>query len=84
LGVNNPVANNNTVVVYNKENVLNVNSGNIQITAITVYDLRGRIIYTKDNINLTETALEDLQPQQQVLIVRITTPQGIVNKKVIY
>jgi hypothetical protein len=83
LGVNNPVANNNTVVVYNKENVLNVNSGNIQITAITVYDLRGRVLYTATDINSAEAVI-NMQPQQQVLLVEVNTATGKVTKKVVY
>jgi hypothetical protein len=52
--------------------------------AITIYDVRGREIYSKTGINAGQAVLTDLQPQQQVLIVQIATANGKVSKKVVY
>jgi len=85
LGTNNPVADANSIVVYKQDNTLHVNSGNMEMSGITVYDVRGRIIYSKEGINATETVINGLQAEQQVLIVKITTKEnGTVSKKVIY
>jgi hypothetical protein len=84
LGTNNPVLTANNVVVYNSNNVLTVNSGDVDMEAITIYDVRGREIYSKTGINAGQAVLTDLQPQQQVLIVQIATVNGKVSKKVVY
>lgn len=84
LSTNNPVLTADNVVVYKQDNTLTVNAGVVNMTAIAVYDMRGRMIYSKNDVNATETTLTGLQAQQQVLIVQVTTANGMVSKKVVF
>jgi hypothetical protein len=81
-----PVLDPNTVVVYkqNNSNIININSGNALMTGVTVYDIRGRVLYSQDKINAAETSISNLSLQQEVIIVEVTTDKGKVTKKVIF
>jgi hypothetical protein len=84
LGIDNPAFNENSVFVFKKDNTITVNSGTTQMKSVVVYDLRGRLVAEKTNINTTETKL-DLAVEQQVLLVTITTVDNQkVTKKIVY
>lgn len=84
LGNENPVLDNNTVVVYKKDNVITINSGNVPMTGVTIYDVRGRLLYSRSGVNATETVINDLVSEQQVLIVNIAIEKGNVTRKIVY
>lgn len=85
LGTDNPVVSAESVVVYKDGNALNINAGTAEITAVAIYDIRGRLLYSNDSINATATSVTTLQASQQVLVVQVTTAQnGRITKKVIF
>ena len=74
----------NSVMVYKKENILNVNSGKVNMKSILIFDIRGRLILEKNNVNSTIFS-KNLKVENQVLIVKIKSENGsIVTKKIIY
>jgi len=83
LGNDNPELTANNVVVFKHGNNINV-SGSAQITGVTVYDVRGRKLYSQDNINAKQTIVNGLTVQQQVLIIEVSTAKGKVSKKIIF
>jgi hypothetical protein len=85
LTVETPEFTENSVVLYASNGMLHVNSGAVQMQSIKVYDVQGRLITTKANINNTQTALEGFSAKQQVLLVEITSVEGVkVMKKYIF
>ena len=84
LGTANPELNANSVIVYQQGNTINITSGDLDMTDVTIYDVRGSKIYTKSGINATETSISNLAVQQQVLIIEINTLKGKVTKKIIF
>ena len=75
--------NDTSVVVFKANNLLNIKATNKVITKVALYDIRGRLILSKNNINTSEIAL-DSGTVNQVLLVQITTDDGIlVTKKYI-
>lgn len=84
LGNENPVWNANSVIIYKEGSAIKINSGNEEITAVSVYDMRGRLLYSGSNINATETAVNGLQAEKQVLIVNVSTQKGEVSKKIVF
>lgn len=74
----------NQIVVYKQGSTINITSGNVEMTNVTVFDIRGRKLFSQSGINATEFAVSDLQAQQQVLIVEIDTLSGKVSKKIIF
>ncbi|KAF2519472.1 T9SS sorting signal type C domain-containing protein [Flavobacterium salilacus subsp. salilacus] len=84
LDTDNPVLASNEVVVFQTNGDININAGTHDITAVTVYDMRGRALYTNNDVNASQMVINNLESAQQVLIVNITTNKGTVSKKVVY
>jgi hypothetical protein len=83
LGTNNPSFNANSVVVYNQNGNIVINSGNITLDNVQVYDIRGRLLVDKKGINASETSL-NAGTTNQVLIVKITSDDNqTVTRKVV-
>jgi len=84
LGTDNPELQHNNVIVYKEGAVINITSGSTLIKGVTIYDTRGRKLYSQADINTTEVALTGLQIQQQVVIVEVTTIKGKVSKRIVF
>jgi trimeric autotransporter adhesin len=84
LGIDNPVIDANNVIVFKQGTAININTGNTLINSVKVFDIRGRQLYSRDNINAAETLISYLNIQQQVLIVEIATEKGKVSKRIIF
>jgi len=84
LDTENPQLAANNVIVYKNGNAIDITSGTTAITAVTVYDTRGRMLYNQSNINNTKTSVTDMQIQQQVVIVEVTTTSGKVSKRIVF
>jgi hypothetical protein len=85
LSTQNPTFNENSVVVYKQNDVLNVNAGSENIKGIKIFDVRGRLLYEKSAIRATSLAITDLTAEQQVLIVQIALENGKkAVKKIVY
>ncbi|QYJ67739.1 fibronectin type III domain-containing protein [Flavobacterium litorale] len=74
----------NNVIVFAKNNVITISAKNLDIADVTIYDIRGSVLFTQSGINASEFVINNLQAQQQVLIVNITTDKGTVSKKIIF
>ena len=85
LGVNNPIFNDNTVIVYKNEQGLFVNAGNEIMKTVTIYDIRGRLIAIQKQVGKSTTVFTNLPTAQQVLLVKIEGENGgTVTKKVVF
>jgi len=84
LGYSNPVFNANEVVIYkNPANEFVVNSGSAVMASIKVFDIRGRLLTEKKNINASQTTI-NTGLANEVLLVQVTAEDGVtVTKKVI-
>ena len=84
LGINAFNNSKNNVIVATSDAQIKVKSNKENITSITVYDVLGREIYNKDNINFRELNIEEIKPSQQALIIKVVLENGqIVSKKII-
>ncbi|KGO87035.1 hypothetical protein Q765_07420 [Flavobacterium rivuli WB 3.3-2 = DSM 21788] len=84
LGTDSPDFLANSVIVYKEGSAINITSGSTLIKGVTIYDTRGRKLYSQADINNTEVALTGLQIQQQVVIVEINTTRGKVSKRIVF
>jgi hypothetical protein len=75
----------NDVLVYkNETKSIVVTTLNTTIEHLEVFDIRGRQLFDKKDINTNQYSINNLQLANQVLIVKVTTPQGVVTKKIKY
>ncbi|WP_160750025.1 GEVED domain-containing protein [Flavobacterium sp. Sd200] len=84
LGDDDHSLNANSVMVFKQGNGIAINTGSATMKSVTIYDIRGRQLYTRSGINATETVVSSLQVEQQVLIVEVDTVKGKVSKRIIF
>jgi trimeric autotransporter adhesin len=76
LGVNNPEFTSNNIVAFNDNGDIKINSGSTIMEQIRVYDLQGRLLVEKKQINATETKITTTV-SNQVLLLEITATNGM-------
>lgn len=83
LGVNNPEFTSSNIVAFNDNGDIRINSGSTIMELVRVYDLQGRLLVEKKQINSSETKLSTTATNQ-VLLLEITAANGTkVTKKII-
>jgi hypothetical protein len=72
-------------VVYKENQSIHINASNINLQEVKIYDVRGALLYSKNNINSTELVISNLASSQQILLVNIKSTEGkTVTKKIIF
>ncbi|WP_116786878.1 fibronectin type III domain-containing protein [Flavobacterium psychrotrophum] len=84
LGTDNPTVDPDTVIVYKQGNTISINTGSTLINGVTIFDIRGRQLYSANGINDTKAAVSNLNIAQQVIIVEVNTVKGKVSKRIVY
>lgn len=85
LGTDNPVLDANSIVIYKNDGKLHINTGVATMKNVTIFDIRGRLVYSKDNVNASSLVITDLHVEEQMLIVKVTTTDNATaSKKVVY
>ena len=84
LGTQNPEFKENDVVIYkNTDNDFVITTSLFEMASVKVFDIRGRLLMDKKNVNASQTTF-NAGAVNQVLLVQVTTVDGLkVTKKVI-
>lgn len=84
LSVENPILD-NSVVIYSKNKTIQINSGVSTLNNVKVFDMRGRIVAEKSDVNASSVSIPLEGVANQVLIVQITSTDGqTTSKKVVH
>ena len=82
LTVRNPEFNPNQVVIYPQNGNLIIDSGLTTMKDIKVFDVSGRLLLNKKNVNATQTSIQ--VPGNEMLLIQITAADGsMVTKKIL-
>ncbi|HRN99136.1 MAG TPA: T9SS sorting signal type C domain-containing protein, partial [Flavobacterium sp.] len=74
----------NSVVIYKNTQGIQVNTGNVDIKDVKVFDMRGRLVTLKEDVAAASLTVS-LDVPQQVLIVQVTSQDNrVVTKKIVY
>ncbi len=74
----------NSVIINTKKGIIHINSGAITMKNVQLFDMTGRLIFKKENVNNSETTIDGSSFANQVLIVKITSDdKKEVSKKVV-
>jgi hypothetical protein len=77
--------NEESVIVVKNNQTIGVQSSNTILDSVTVFDIRGRELFTKKGINANEFNITNLSVAQQVLILKIKSVDGkVVDKKIVF
>ena len=83
LAVTNPTFTANSVIAFSANGEIRINSGSTIMELVRVYDLQGRLLVEKKQINASETKLSTTATNQ-VLLVEVTAANGSkITKKII-
>jgi len=75
----------NGVLISVKDKIVKVISSKENLKEVNVYDISGKLLYTKTKVSSNELQLSNLQSSNQVLIVKVTLENDFtVSKKVIF
>lgn len=76
---------NKSVFVSSKNKQLLINAAKELIDEVTIYNLAGRKMYQKKNINTADFSVLNLLPENQIVLVKIVLQDGyLVTKKVMH
>ncbi len=78
LGVGDAVVPTNSVWVYKEATSLHVSSAATSLSSVELYDVRGRLLATKNDLNGLTTSFDSLELASQVLLVRVITSDRVV------
>jgi hypothetical protein len=82
LKVGTPVFNENSVLVYKNKGAIYIKSGATAIDNVKLFDISGRLIFEKAKVNANETSIESARFAHQVLIVKVSSGEQTISKKV--
>jgi len=83
LGTNDANLLSNQVVVSKQNEKIRIDAGNLIMAGVKVYDLNGRLLIERKNINANQ-AIIPVVAAEEVLLIKITSTDGIViTKKII-
>lgn len=75
----------NAVYVFKNNNQPKIVSKYNTIQSVIVYDMLGRVVFSKDKVNATDVVLSDLPANNQALIIKTTLDNNVtVAKKFIF
>jgi hypothetical protein len=85
LSVNPADLNENNVVVFKQNEQIHIETSLVKMKSVKIFDLQGRLVMAKNDINSQSAILQKVGLANQVLMVQITSVDGaIVNKKIIF
>jgi hypothetical protein len=85
LGVTSVSIDDKSIVVFKKDNTININSTENTIKSVQLFDVNGRVIATKNNVNASETSFSGQSFASGVIFAKITgMDDKVVTKKLLY
>ena len=85
LGITESTADTNAVTLYTQNETMHIDSGNLIMDQIKIYDISGKLLFNKDNVNSTTQNLSIQGIKKQTLIITVKTIDNkIISKKLIY
>jgi hypothetical protein len=85
LETNNFETSKNTVLISNKNKEVKISSAVELINKVQVWNLEGKLIYQKSNLNTTEFVISNIVSNNQVVLVKVGLRNGhAVTQKIVY
>lgn len=73
------------ILISVKNKIINVLSSKENIKNVTIFDVTGKTLYSKNKVSNTELQIQNLQSGNQVLLVKVTLDNGAtVTRKIIF
>jgi hypothetical protein len=83
LATENTSLSSNTLAVYKQNQEIVVNAGKTNLSKVEVYDILGRLLVEKHNINGSEVRLNAASTNQVILVKVTSAANEVVTKRII-
>jgi len=85
LSLPSAVGNPSSVLCFAKNDVINLKTFSQTLTTVAIFDVSGRMLYQNKAVNAIELKIETIAQQNQLLLVQVTTEEGLKSTyKLIY
>jgi len=75
----------NGLLVSVKDKTIKVLSSQENIKEVTIFDISGKLLYSKKKVGTTELQIQNLQAANQVLLVKVTLDNDFtITKKIVF
>jgi hypothetical protein len=76
--------NENNVIIFKSNEFVNINSGNINMNKVKIYDIQGRLLLEKTSVNANKTQIDVSLYSNQILIIQIVFENNLIlNRKIV-
>lgn len=73
-----------SIVVFKKDNTISITSTEMTIKSVQLFDVNGRVIATKNNVDALETSFSNLDSGKGIILVKVTgTDNKVVTRKLV-
>jgi hypothetical protein len=80
----NPTFDEGSIVVYKNTDGIHINTGLVTMKNVEIYDVTGRLLASQTAINSAQTLFTNVTDANQILLVKITSQEGVtVTKKIL-
>lgn len=84
LGVSSVSLEEKSIAVFKKDNSININSTEMTIKSVQLFDVNGRVIASKNNVNALETSFSSSAFGKGLILIQITgTDNKVVTRKLL-
>lgn len=85
LSVNDLIKDVDDLMIYSKNDVLVIDAQNFKINSVKVYDVNGRVLFERKDLNVSVLSVDNLCLKNQPLVIQLTNfDNQTINKKFIY
>jgi hypothetical protein len=84
MTLGNPTFSEGSIVVYKNTDGIHINTGQMTMKNVVIYDVTGRVLASQTAINSSQTLFTNVTNANQILLVKITSQDGVtVIKKIL-
>jgi hypothetical protein len=85
LGISSVSLEEKSIVVFKKDNTISINSTEMAIKSVQLFDINGRVIASKNSVNALETSFTNLNIAPGIILIKVTgTDNKVVTRKLLY
>jgi len=83
LGVHQPLLNANNVVIYKQQGQIVINTGQVEMATVKIFDIQGRLLFEESNINASQINIAPKASNEVLIVQIISTENQTINRKIV-
>lgn len=79
LSLSESILKQNKIMIFNENNVIHIESSDVQMNSVQIFDITGRQIYENSNINASKLIINNFNKNKDMLIFKIVDKSNVVH-----